>query len=39
MVDETKLIEETEELDDEQLLFEHFRLVVDAGQAPLRIDK
>ena len=39
MTDETKFIEETDELEDDQLLYEHFRLVVDAGQAPLRIDK
>ena len=39
MVDEARLIEETDELEDDQLLYEHFRLVVDAGQAPLRIDK
>ncbi|MBQ4029887.1 MAG: RluA family pseudouridine synthase [Prevotella sp.] len=32
-------MEETDELEDDQLLYEHFRLVVDAGQAPLRIDK
>jgi len=32
--------EDNEVLDDEQLqLYEHFRFVVDAGQAPLRIDK
>ena len=39
MTDETNFIEETDELEDDQLLYEHFRLVVDAGQAPLRIDK
>lgn len=39
MTDETKFVEETDELEDDQLLYEHFRLVVDAGQAPLRIDK
>ena len=39
MTYETKFIEETDELEDDQLLYEHFRLVVDAGQAPLRIDK
>ena len=39
MTGETKFIEETDELEDDQLLYEHFRLVVDAGQAPLRIDK
>ena len=39
MTVETKFIEETDELEDDQLLYEHFRLVVDAGQAPLRIDK
>ena len=39
MTDETKFIEETDELEDDQLLYEHFRLEVDAGQAPLRIDK
>ena len=39
MTDETIQIEEIEELEDEQSLYEHFRMVVDAGQAPLRIDK
>lgn len=39
MTDETNFIEETDELEDDQLLYEHFRLEVDAGQAPLRIDK
>ncbi|MBR5062900.1 MAG: RluA family pseudouridine synthase [Prevotella sp.] len=28
-----------DELDDEQSLYEHFRIVVDPGQSPLRIDK
>ena len=28
-----------EELDGEQQLYEHFRLVVDKGQEPERIDK
>ena len=34
-------IDDIEELegDEEQQLYEHFRLVVDKGQEPLRIDK
>ena len=34
-----KPINDPELLDEEQEMFEHFRLVVDPGQAPLRIDK
>lgn len=33
------VIEEDASADDEQGLFEHFRLVVDPGQEPVRIDK
>lgn len=36
----TEYTEEIDELEDEQqLLYEHFRIVVDEGQSPLRIDK
>lgn len=36
----TEYTEETDELEDEQQpLYEHFRIVVDEGQSPLRIDK
>ena len=31
--------DELEQPEDEQPLFEHFRFVVDKGQAPLRIDR
>ncbi len=31
--------EDIDEVDGEQQLYEHFRMVVDAGQVPLRIDK
>jgi len=31
--------DDTELLNDETLLYEHFRVIVDKGQAPLRIDK
>ena len=34
-----KPINDPELLDEEQEMFEHFRLVVDPGQAPLRVDK
>ena len=33
------VLESGSENDDEQGLFEHFRMSVDPGQAPLRIDK
>jgi len=32
-------VDDIEELDEEQGLFEHFRLNVDAGQSPVRVDK
>ncbi len=32
-------VELMDELDDEQSLYEHFRIVVDPGQSPIRIDK
>ena len=33
------VVEEDASADDEQGMFEHFRLVVDPGQEPVRIDK
>ena len=33
------VVEEDASADDEQGMFEHFRMAVDPGQAPLRIDK
>lgn len=36
---DTELQEQELELDEEQGMFEHFRLSVDQGQAPIRIDK
>jgi len=32
-------VDDIEELDEEQGLFEHFRINVDAGQSPVRVDK
>lgn len=32
-------IEAGQELDEEQGMFEHFRLIVDKGQNPMRVDK
>lgn len=34
-----ELFDEIEELDDESGLFEHYRVIVDPGQKPVRIDK
>lgn len=40
MADETVIIDNIEDIDDEeQQLYEHFRVVVDKGQDPVRIDK
>ena len=36
---DTELQEQELELDEEQGMFEHFRLTVDQGQSPVRIDK
>ncbi|MBQ1905130.1 MAG: RluA family pseudouridine synthase [Bacteroidales bacterium] len=36
---DTELQEQELELDEEQGMFEHFRLTVDQGQSPIRIDK
>ena len=36
---DTELQEQELELDEEQGMFEHFRLCVDQGQSPIRIDK
>lgn len=38
MADE-EIIQDIDELDGEQQLYEHFRFVVDKGQEPLRVDK
>lgn len=40
MADETVITDNVEDIDDEeQQLYEHFRVVVDKGQDPVRIDK
>ena len=39
MLEEDSKVDELEQLDEEQPLFEHYRFVVDKGQAPLRIDR
>ena len=40
MADETVIADNIEDIDDEeQQLYEHFRVVVDKGQDPVRIDK
>ena len=40
MADETVITDNIEDIDDEeQQLYEHFRVVVDKGQDPVRIDK
>ena len=40
MADETVITDNIEDIDDEeQQLYEHFRVVVDKGQGPVRIDK
>lgn len=40
MAEEQPIIDELDELDDDtQQLFEHFRIVADKGQKPVRIDK
>ncbi len=40
MADETVITDDIEDIDDEeQQLYEHFRVVVDKGQDPVRIDK
>lgn len=39
MTDEDINLQDTDELEGEPQLYEHFRFVVDSGQEPLRIDK
>lgn len=39
MTDKNLPVDDQEELDDDNEMFEHFRLTVDPGQKPLRIDK
>ena len=39
MLEDDSLVSDLEQGDEEQPLFEHYRFVVDKGQAPLRIDR